>query len=260
MSRAPLVLFFLALVFSLLAMSTVPRSVRSLRRLPIGIDQAYYINLRRRKDRDAHMQQQLTEAGLAARRFDAVDGHRMPIEQALRHVTASSLCHAVLPQDHTGDGTVSLGALGCIASHCALYREMIDKNMQRCLILEDDVHLCPDFVERLERLLANLPAHEGMVFLGYHNTVPTPSGPPNAPETVLRPRENIFGFFGYVITRSVAQWFLERLPFPYQLDTVSGHIWEAHHYLPVIVTPPLVRSYGSHVNPWGTDIQHISVA
>ncbi|NCV22974.1 MAG: hypothetical protein EBV45_13660 [Chloroflexi bacterium] len=89
--------------------------------------------------------------------------------------------------------------------------------------------------------------------------MPTPNAS-NAPHALLRATENMFGFFGYVISLSAAQWLLDALPYPYQLDTVSGLVWAAHHYRPVVVTPPLVRSYGSHVNPWGTDIQHISVA
>lgn len=105
----------------------------------------FLINLQSSRDRLANAERQLSAAGLAFERIDAVDGRRMPSEEL------SALCpdnsrHFYSP--------LTPGEVGCYLSHLKALRLMLDRGMERCVVFEDDFMLEPGFARCLSELLA----------------------------------------------------------------------------------------------------------
>lgn len=68
---------------------------------------------------------------------------------------------------------LNFGEIACSLSHRMVYKEMINKNLQKVLILEDDVIPRTDDLASLSQTLNELPSDWELVYLGYlkHETV-----------------------------------------------------------------------------------------
>lgn len=99
----------------------------------------FLINLARRPDRLAHVQQQLAQLGLSFERFDAVDG-------ATIGDTSS------VDRDRfylNNKRQIALGEIGCAMSHRAIWQQMVEQNLPFALILEDDITIRAELVDFL---------------------------------------------------------------------------------------------------------------
>ncbi len=114
----------------------------------------FYINLARDTERRAAIERELHRAGIAAIRYPAVDGTALPPDLA--------------PYFAHGDGKPPLmtaGEIGCYASHLGIYREIVAKNVDVALVLEDDAVLSRDMAPLLEDIVAQAPPGWDMVLL-----------------------------------------------------------------------------------------------
>jgi glycosyl transferase family 25 len=114
----------------------------------------YFINLDRDADRRAAIEGELHRAGIAANRYPAVDGTALPPELA--------------PYFAHGDGKPPLmtaGEIGCYASHLGIYREIVAKNVDVALVLEDDAVLAREMAPILEDILTQAPPGWDMILL-----------------------------------------------------------------------------------------------
>ena len=118
----------------------------------------FIISLSEATDRRAYIEKTLKETGLNFQFVDAVDGRQFdvfnhPIYDAPKR-------RRILGRDLTG------GDLGIILSNKKIFEHMIEKNIPRALILEDDVVLRDDFVTTLKKL-ETIPVPFDMIrFLG----------------------------------------------------------------------------------------------
>ena len=95
---------------------------------------AYCINLDRRPDRLAHMTAEFARAGIPFERIPAVDGQDPAVAAAAARLPLSSL----------NNKRISTGAHGCMQSHRAVWRQLIDSGESWGMIFEDDLVLAPD--------------------------------------------------------------------------------------------------------------------
>lgn len=109
-------------------------------------DAIFIINLVDRGDRRQEMQEQLVRIGL--------DINTPPIQ----------LYTAVRPSEP--GGFPSIGARGCFESHLSILEIAIKNQMERILILEDDVDFVADFSNRIPRILAQLDTKPWNFFYG----------------------------------------------------------------------------------------------
>jgi glycosyl transferase family 25 len=130
--------------------------------------------------------------------------------------------------------SLSLGEIGCALSHINLYKEIIRKNINMCVICEDDIRLVPGINEKLQIILKELPDDWELVYLWYKTKV------------IKRLSKNIVTFPSlnhipggtvcYLLRKSGAQKLLqEALPIHYPSDSLIG------------------RSYRWGVKIYGTD-------
>jgi glycosyl transferase family 25 len=93
---------------------------------------AFYINLRRRPDRRAWMEQQSARLGLALERVEATTPADIPPAEIA----------AAAPW-------LGQGELACTYSHRSIWRLIAERNLPHALVLEDDCVLAPELVPLL---------------------------------------------------------------------------------------------------------------
>lgn len=107
-------------------------------------DRIYIINLPHRTDRQREMQAELRGIGLG-----------------LDHPQVT-LFPASFPPDEGGFET--RGARGCFESHLAVHRDIVQRQVARALVLEDDAALVPDFAARFSAIHDHLAAGDWDMF------------------------------------------------------------------------------------------------
>ncbi len=127
--------------------------------------QAYLINLDRDSERLSWMNGQLEAAGISYTRIPAVDGRRLTQKQKAYHAA------------HPERAQLSLPEIGCLLSHMDVWRRVAEDG-RTSLVMEDDVHIAPDFgdllgqaevfaddmvVHRFETVLARVTASRASV-------------------------------------------------------------------------------------------------
>lgn len=100
---------------------------------------AYVINMEADTARLDWMRQQLADAGIAWTRHPAIDGRRLS---------------PALQGYHQGDperAMLSLPEIGCLLSHMDVWRRVVEDG-RTSLVMEDDIHIAPDFGCLLDRV------------------------------------------------------------------------------------------------------------
>jgi glycosyl transferase, family 25 len=123
---------------------------------------AYVINLDRSPDRRAHIIAEVQRTGMKYDMITAVDGRLLDLgDPALIDPSLASRC------------PFPAGAAGCALSHLAAYQKMLDDNLERALILEDDVMLPPDLGSLVDGLAVHLTGSE-VALLNFGSYPPGP--------------------------------------------------------------------------------------
>jgi len=105
----------------------------------------YFINLDRSPDRLAFMERQFSWFGIQAKRICGIDGKQdaIPTHLATQFPIESKM---------------TVGEIGCYASHLVALSRFISEGHDVAVILEDDVTLRNDFIEVARQALAAAPA------------------------------------------------------------------------------------------------------
>mgnify|MGYP000185569833 CR=1 FL=1 len=118
-------------------------------------DKIICINLNKRADRWSEMTEQFKKHSLNVLRFEAVDGNPMGWRTS----------------DWAGTERSIEGALGCIASHVAIYKMAKENNWKRVLIVEDDCDFVDNLCDVFEKSITALPDDwDFLYFGGVHET------------------------------------------------------------------------------------------
>ena len=130
----------------------------------IDVDMIYYINLKRREDRDCHIRSQLQMAGIDSSqitRFDALDGTLY---------TFSKEEEAFFTKCSYKSTPSYKKIMGNQLSHFYIYRDMLQKKYKKILILQDDAILCQHFLQNFNLLANNIPLEAEIINIGLHKT------------------------------------------------------------------------------------------
>uniref|UniRef100_A0AAY4B863 Glycosyl transferase family 25 domain-containing protein n=1 Tax=Denticeps clupeoides TaxID=299321 RepID=A0AAY4B863_9TELE len=115
----------------------------------MGFDEIFLINLKRRLDRRQRMMNTLSVLGLEATLTDAVDG------KALNTSQLQALGIEMMPgyKDPYSGRVLTRGEIGCFLSHHATWSQVVEQDLQKVLVLEDDVRFEPFFKRRLKAIM-----------------------------------------------------------------------------------------------------------
>ncbi|XP_061539414.1 procollagen galactosyltransferase 2 isoform X1 [Phycodurus eques] len=115
----------------------------------IGLDDIFLINLKRRLDRRSRMLKTMSALGLHATLSAAVDG------KALNTSQLQALGIEMMPgyKDPYSGRVLTRGEIGCFLSHHSIWSQVVERGLQKVLVLEDDVRFEPRFKRRLQAIL-----------------------------------------------------------------------------------------------------------
>lgn len=131
----------------------------------MGFDEIFLINLQRRTDRRDRMLYSLNELEIDVKVVHAVDGN------ALNSSDIKILGVDLLPgyYDPFSGRTLTKGEVGCFLSHYYIWKEIVDMQMDKALVFEDDVRFQANFKRRVLRLMEEVEQMEldwDMIYLG----------------------------------------------------------------------------------------------
>ncbi|XP_051950416.1 procollagen galactosyltransferase 2-like [Xyrauchen texanus] len=128
-------------------------------------DEIFLINLKRRLDRRERMLNTLEVLRLEVSVFDAVDG------KALNTSQLQALGIEMLPgyMDPYSKRVLTRGEIGCFLSHHLIWKQVVERGLQRVLLLEDDVRFEPRFKRRLQIIMEDVKKTQldwDLIYLG----------------------------------------------------------------------------------------------
>ncbi|XP_067370636.1 procollagen galactosyltransferase 2 isoform X2 [Channa argus] len=115
----------------------------------VDFDEIFLINLKRRLDRRTRMLKTMASLGLHITLTDAVDG------KALNTSQLQALGIEMLPgyKDPYSGRVLTRGEIGCFLSHHSIWTQVVERGLQKVLVLEDDVRFEPRFKRRLQAIM-----------------------------------------------------------------------------------------------------------
>jgi GR25 family glycosyltransferase involved in LPS biosynthesis len=154
------------------------------------------VNLERRKDRKAKMEEQLKD--LTYDFFKAVDGNTL--------VPTLEISNLFMGNDFGN----RKGVIGCALSHYQLWKQLVEDSVDYYIIFEDDITVTKELKTKLEKIKV-----EDICFLGYHMfskdrnaSYDEQNGFSIRP---FQPHLYVGGTFGYYITKKGAQKLLDHI-------------------------------------------------
>ncbi|XP_059848159.1 procollagen galactosyltransferase 1 isoform X1 [Hypanus sabinus] len=115
----------------------------------MGFDEVFLINLKRRPKRRMRMLRSLYEQEIACEVFDAVDGRAFNSSQ-IKELGITMLAEY---EDPYSGRPLTKGELGCFLSHYNIWKEIVDRGLQKSVLFEDDLRFEIFFKRRLKYLM-----------------------------------------------------------------------------------------------------------
>uniref|UniRef100_A0A671WZ29 Cerebral endothelial cell adhesion molecule n=1 Tax=Sparus aurata TaxID=8175 RepID=A0A671WZ29_SPAAU len=196
----------------------------------------YLVNLRRRPDRRDRMLFSLNELEIDVKVVDAVDGN------ALNSSDIKVLGVDLLPgyYDPFSGRTLTKGEVGCFLSHFFIWKEMVDQQMDKALVFEDDVRFQANFKRRVLRLMEEVEQAEldwDLIYLGRKQVNPGNEEPvENVRNLVMA--DYSYWTLSYAISQQGAQKLLNAEPLSKMLPV--------DEFLPIMYDKHPKYAYKSH--------------
>ncbi len=116
-------------------------SLKKKRKTKLGFNQISVINLERRPDRKMRIKAAFDDLNIDSKIIKAVDGKKID-QDYLKKLNISVLPNYLDPFAHR---PLKYGEIACFLSHYFLWEEMVNKNYEKTLILEDDARFSNNF-------------------------------------------------------------------------------------------------------------------
>ena len=182
--------------------------------------QTIVINLPSDDARWVEVRRQFHRAGLRPIYHEATDGSRLSTEEIDR--LYSPALNRI--QYHR---PLSLGEIGCYASHLAVWRQFLDSGQGAIAIFEDDIDVDPDLGDVLDALRRSPVDADLIKLIGRPREKVLERAPLMPGHALIRYRRVPSLTGGYVLTRRGAQKLLaRRQPFGRPVDVDLRYWWE----------------------------------
>uniref|UniRef100_A0A8C5MHE2 procollagen galactosyltransferase n=1 Tax=Leptobrachium leishanense TaxID=445787 RepID=A0A8C5MHE2_9ANUR len=200
----------------------------------MGFNEVFLINLKRRQDRRVRMLRSLYELEIQAKVFDAVDG------KALNASQLKAMNINVIPGYHDpySGRNLTRGEIGCFLSHYYVWKEVMERGLDKSLVIEDDVRFELQFKNRLMKLMSDIEETRldwDLIYIGRKRM--QVERPEKAVPNVMYLVEADYSYWtlGYAISRQGARKLIAAEPFSKMLPV--------DEYLPVMYNKHPVEKY-----------------
>ncbi|XP_053137636.1 inactive glycosyltransferase 25 family member 3 isoform X2 [Hemicordylus capensis] len=202
----------------------------------IGFDEVFLINLARRPDRRQRMLSALLELEIDPVVVNAVDG------SALNSSDIKKLGVNLLPgyYDPFSGRTLTKGEVGCFLSHHRVWKEIVERGLEKSMVLEDDVRFEAYFKKRLLRLMDDLEWAQlewDLIYLGRKQVNLEDEEPVEDVRNLVVP-EYSYWTLAYVISQQGARKLIDADPLP--------KILPVDEFLPVMYDKHPNEEYKKH--------------
>uniref|UniRef100_A0A673CCP4 Procollagen galactosyltransferase 2-like n=1 Tax=Sphaeramia orbicularis TaxID=375764 RepID=A0A673CCP4_9TELE len=214
----------------------------------IGFDEIFLINLKRRLDRRTRMLKSMASLGLYATLIDAVDG------KALNTSQLQALGIEMMPgyKDPYSGRVLTRGEIGCFLSHHSIWTQVIERGLQKVLLLEDDVRFEPRFKRRLQAIMSDVDKAQldwDLIYVGRKRMqVQKPEQSVNGVNNLVE-ADYSYWTLGYALSQQGARKLLAAQPFSRMLPV--------DEFLPVMFNKHPNVDYMRHFEP--RDLKAFSV-
>ncbi|WP_338455779.1 glycosyltransferase family 25 protein [Aeromonas veronii] len=216
----------------------------------------FIISLTRSADRRAMVERQMSHLGINFEFFDAVDGKSLPSDRLAK--VDFNLARETCGHD------LSLGEVGCAMSHINIYEVMVERNIPRCVILEDDIYVHMHFKAIVNEVINKNSSDIVFLHHGKAKHLPIYSSLPEGYRLAkyLTPSKNsqrgIISTGGYILTLAGAHKLLKiaypiRMPADYLTGRLQWNKLSAAGVEPCCLDVGLFqstiddRNYGQHI-------------
>ncbi|KAL7828970.1 hypothetical protein SRHO_G00326040 [Serrasalmus rhombeus] len=214
----------------------------------MGFNEIFLINLKRRTDRRERMLNTLEALGLEVTVTEAVDG------KALNSSQLKALGIEMMPdyKDPYSGRVLTRGEIGCFLSHHATWIEVVERRLQRVLVLEDDVRFEPRFKRRMQTIMEDVEKAQldwDLIYVGRKRMQVA------QPEVSVEGVDNLveadysYWTLGYALSLQGARKLLSAQPFDKMLPV--------DEFLPIMFNKHPNTAYMSHFEP--RDLRAFSV-
>ncbi|XP_033127179.1 procollagen galactosyltransferase 2-like isoform X2 [Anneissia japonica] len=176
----------------------------------LGVDEIYLINLKRRPKRRERMIKSLHELSLNYTILDAVDGKQLT-DDKLKEMGIDMLDGY---KDPYHERILTKGEIGCFLSHYKIWVDVVEKNYEQVIVLEDDVRFEAFFTMKLKQLLyepTKLDITWDLIYLGRKILNPDLESWVNGSDILLWPSYS-YWTLGYILSQSGARKLVEQNP------------------------------------------------
>lgn len=181
----------------------------------------FVINLRRDVKRRGIMAERLAAIGLPFRIQEAIDGATLDLGACPNYDGPRR--RRVFGRDMTP------GEVGCLLSHRAIFRRMVDEHLPMALVLEDDVRFEPEFPDVLRALAGAKHPWDIVRFLGSDKIAKLGRRriePLGGRYWLARIPGTHGGAHAYLLTQKAARVLLRRTERAWMpIDTLQGRCW-----------------------------------
>ncbi len=146
--------------------------------------------------------------------IDAIDGKKLKnISKMTTIYTQFLIENPLFRCSHEQLNTV--GAIGCYLSHIKCWKEMLKQGYESIYIFEDDLEMVPNFADKLNTIMTNIPSDCDFLSFGYIKL----NGEYKFSKSIENFKIPFFGLQGYYITAKGAHKLLQYIfPIEIQID------------------------------------------
>ncbi len=182
----------------------------------------FVINLEHSADRRAAMITRLDPLHINYTFFKAVNGHELDIDTLPAY--AKTRRRLLFGRD------LSKGEIGCLLSHKAIYQHMVDKNIDKAIVLEDDVSIEPDFPQVIREIIKSPVKWDVIRFLAYEKVQKIGRdifALPSKPHVLARIPTTSGGAYCYMINQKAARELLRHMQKnALPVDALHSYVWK----------------------------------
>lgn len=194
----------------------------------------YCINMKKHSTRWNKISKQAKSEKLEITRFEAINGFSYSMDSLIKKNIISPFT------------PFTRGTAGCYMSHHKLWTKIAKNNDNYALIIEDDVIFEKDFLNKLLKLLVNIPQDWDIIYLG----LTRPYGS-HVKENIYKTNYKVntnAGAYAYILKKSTAKTLIKLCSFP--MKEMIDHCIKKHHSkFNVYFTYPYLIKHDFNVKP-----------